>query len=306
MIRAALVLLLLGSACTVPSLDELYCGEDAPTLTARDVAGGGADAVIGGDSGASGCGGGVKLTVSYSGFLPGCIRIIARDQTRGRELAGEVNGKGTRATSGSVVVALLAPGNLGPSVQLEALAFEKSCSAPATPVTIQTMTVTLVRGQVADATLQLSARDQDQDGYVERPTGTDCRDNDPAINPEAAELCNNVDDNCDGTLDPAHFQLGQPCQEASQVCEGRRQCAADGMVSCGNFIVPTYAHPDADGDAHGDRNVAAQAFCGPVPATHVTGPIDDCDDSQPSVYTGAQERCDGLDNDCDGPRDEGC
>ncbi len=249
--------------------------------------------------------GAVKVTVSYSGFLPGCIRIIARDQTSGGELAGEVAGKGTRAAGGSVVVAVLPPDNWGTDVQVEARAFEKSCKAPDTPVVTLTTTVALVRGQPVDAALQLSAKDQDQDGYVERPAGRDCRDDNAAINPEAAELCNNVDDNCDSILDPAHFQLGQSCRQADQVCEGRRQCAADGTVSCGDFIVPTYAHPDADGDAHGDRNVAAQPFCEPVPSTHVTGPIDDCDDSQPSVYTGAQERCDDLDNDCDGGRDEG-
>lgn len=46
--------------------------------------------------------------------------------------------------------------------------------------------------------------DADQDGFA--PEGgdcgpVDCNDDDPSINPAAEEVCNGIDDNCDGTID---------------------------------------------------------------------------------------------------------
>ena len=40
--------------------------------------------------------------------------------------------------------------------------------------------------------------DADGDGYL---SDSDCDDSDPAINPSAQEVCNNVDDDCDGEID---------------------------------------------------------------------------------------------------------
>ncbi|KKR25056.1 MAG: hypothetical protein UT55_C0050G0008, partial [Candidatus Peregrinibacteria bacterium GW2011_GWE2_39_6] len=43
-----------------------------------------------------------------------------------------------------------------------------------------------------------TAVDDDGDGYTE--DGGDCNDADPAVHPGAAELCNEVDDDCDGVI----------------------------------------------------------------------------------------------------------
>ncbi|MFH1466857.1 MAG: MopE-related protein [Pseudomonadota bacterium] len=111
--------------------------------------------------------------------------------------------------------------------------------------------------------------------------GTDCDDADPAVNPAATEICNAIDDDCDGAVD-----------------EGS---SADAIT--------WYA--DADGDGWGDESVI-DVECA-VPAGYVgardygsDGTDDfDCDDDEPTTYPGADEHCfDGEDDDCDGVVDE--
>ena len=57
---------------------------------------------------------------------------------------------------------------------------------------------------------------------------------------------------------------------------------------------------DADGDGHGDPNLAASSLCdGSVPAGYSLDGSD-CDDASPSIFAEAPEINDGLDNQCDG------
>ena len=106
-------------------------------------------------------------------------------------------------------------------------------------------------------------------GYV--ADATDCDDGDSAINPGAAEICDEIDNDCDGTTDGAS--------------------ATDA----------TDWYLDGDGDGFGDpadMERSCDAGSGRVSDNN------DCDDSDAAVYPGADEYCDGVDSDCDGDLDE--
>ncbi len=109
--------------------------------------------------------------------------------------------------------------------------------------------------------------DADADGV---PAEQDCDDNDPGVNPDATEVCDGIDNDCDGTVD-----LG----------------AADAGTS----------YADTDGDGFGDPGTATIGC--DTPEDHVADATD-CDDSEATTYPGAVEICDAVDNDCDGETDD--
>ncbi|MBK9366760.1 MAG: putative metal-binding motif-containing protein [Deltaproteobacteria bacterium] len=108
--------------------------------------------------------------------------------------------------------------------------------------------------------------DTDGDGHSD---SIDCDDTDATIHPGAAELCDGVDQDCDGTAD-----------------EG----------------VTTTFFADADGDGYGRADKSLESC-----ASAVTGYVEqdgDCDDGDASVSPAGTESCDGVDNNCDGDTDE--
>nr|WP_242158771.1 MopE-related protein [Aestuariivivens sediminis] len=114
--------------------------------------------------------------------------------------------------------------------------------------------------------------DADNDGF---PEGCDCDDTNPNINPNAVEICDNEDNDCDGFVD----------DDDPEGVSGQSTWYAD-----------------TDGDNFGDPNSVILA-CN-VPAGYVADNTD-CDDTEPLAYPGNPEICDGIDNNCDGNIDEG-
>jgi len=105
-------------------------------------------------------------------------------------------------------------------------------------------------------------------GYAD--DATDCDDADANINPSEAEICDSVDDDCDGLVDEDDLDL----------------TGAD-----------TY-YRDSDGDAYGDP-LNAGVFCSRPP--FYTTDDTDCDDTDSSINPGGTEVAnDGVDSDCDG------
>jgi hypothetical protein len=105
-------------------------------------------------------------------------------------------------------------------------------------------------------------------GYVSN--STDCNDNSVSQNPGATEIADNIDNDCDGTID-----------------EG--------------FSIQTW-YLDTDQDGFGGTDSLQSILSPGLNYTLVGG---DCNDLLSSINPNAQEICDGLDNNCDGQIDNG-
>ena len=128
--------------------------------------------------------------------------------------------------------------------------------------------------------------DDDGDGYIDASAdgscstfncipagcrsaqGNDCEDTNTNIHPGKAEVCDGVDQDCDGIVD--------------------------------NGVTTTF-YGDADSDGYGNPSSSTQA------CTQPTGYVNnnqDCNDGNPNIKPGATESCNNIDDDCDGTKDE--
>lgn len=172
-------------------------------------------------------------------------------------------------------------------------------------------------------------------------TSTDCDDTKAAVNPGATEICNGIDDDCDGMIDEGlatstfYFDYDQDgygftatstivcaapsgyvatssdCNDdnslinpgKNEICDSLdNDC--DGIIdeNCNATATSTY-YLDADRDGYG--NATGSVVATSAPSGYVLN-NKDCNDNNADIHPGAKELCDGIDNNCSGKVDENC
>lgn len=108
------------------------------------------------------------------------------------------------------------------------------------------------------------------DGITQQ-TAVDCNDNDAAVYPGATESCNGKDDNCDSMTDMMN------------------------SIGCTNYYY------DLDKDGYGSPDFVC--LCSPS-EQYSAIKMGDCNSNTAEANPGMQEKCDGIDNNCDDQIDE--
>ena len=142
------------------------------------------------------------------------------------------------------------------------------------------------------------------------------------------EICNGLDDNCDGLIDNGIVPIPTTC--------GVGECARTGVTTCsggvpGDTCTPGTGSPevcdgidnncdgqtdegfplnrytlDFDNDTYGDNDTSVYACAEPDGYIPDNGSVYDCNDMNSAVHPGAAELCNGIDDNCNGQTDEGC
>ena len=175
--------------------------------------------------------------------------------------------------------------------------------------------------------------DLDEDGFF---SDIDCDDNNAKINPQAQEVCNEIDDDCDSLIDDLDTSVdltlgidvfidddgdgfGQEaavvcslhhgfsleagdCDDTNSMVHPRSQEVCNGLDDNCDDVIDIDAidqlvwFADTDGDGFGDVHVAEEACEEPIGFVSNT---DDCDDTNSLVHPQSQEICNDIDDDCD-------
>ncbi len=181
-------------------------------------------------------------------------------------------------------------------------------------------------------------RDDDMDGWFDY---LDCDDNEPAANPAEMEVCDGIDNDCNGLIDDAlplntyymdsdndnygdvnipidtclmipptgYVSNALDCDDTNnqvnplgmEICDSADN-NCDGQIDEG--LPTTTYYIDTDNDGYGNINMPLDTCLSAAPAGYVANALD-CDDDKVLINPDAVEICDGLDNDCNGQIDEG-
>ncbi len=152
-----------------------------------------------------------------------------------------------------------------------------------------------------------SGNDRDGDGT---PDATDCDPDDPNTNPDAEEVCNGFDDNCDGETDEGYDSTWYADDDNDGYGAGEAKTACEQPEG--------YVEENGDCD-DGDKkyNPGADETCTDEKDYNCDGSVayedndndgwaacEDCNDDDKSVHTSTSETCNNKDDDCDGKVDD--
>jgi hypothetical protein len=173
--------------------------------------------------------------------------------------------------------------------------------------------------------------DSDGDGF---DVALDCNDNNPLVNPNATEICNTIDDDCDSQIDEnvqSTFFADSDNDSFGNFSVTTLACTAPvGFVSnstdcndannlinpaaleiCNTFDddcdiqidenVKSTFYADTDNDSYGNFSVTTLACT--APSGFVANSID-CNDGNNLINPAAIEICNTIDDDCDSQIDE--
>ncbi|HMQ88967.1 MAG TPA: MopE-related protein, partial [Flavilitoribacter sp.] len=189
---------------------------------------------------------------------------------------------------------------------------------------------------------QIWYKDTDNDGYGDalsgpitqcaRPEGyklafelvglfSDCNDNDGAIHPGAAEVCDGQDNNCNNMTDEGvggtyyrdadNDGYGNPAV-SQQACSAPPGYVSNNADCNDNSVLEKPGqvwYKDSDNDGYGATGAAAITQCLRPSGYKTSGELmatsGDCNDNNAAINPGSPEICDGIDNNCNNMTDEG-
>ncbi len=192
-------------------------------------------------------------------------------------------------------------------------------------------------------TLPSDEVDNDGDGYVECTIiasgwegssgvigGEDCDDTEEDNYPNNTEVCDGIDNDCDGMIDEngtniyyadtdndgygdannsitgcaaqaGYVTNNTDCDDSNASVYPDAPELCDGIINNCNTSTLSPTEVDNDGDGYVECTIDASGWNGN--ASVIGG--NDCDDTEPLSYPGNTEVCDGIDNNCNNNIDEG-